>query len=256
MSDERYWDGDGQQPDAVPAVLHTVCSWCQFGSMQSSVSHGSGAGFAPMEPLSIRGKEMRIRIMLAGLISLLFAQPAMAANIVVAFGNGSTLGNFEYDSDSLPTLVESWWEGTETEIYNTGQLKSLNVIGSDGLLHPFASNAYSLIQAYRSGDFLYLNVVSYSKESGYFELGAQLNDNPKTSINLPTSYNDKDMTGHVFYETPDGVYDYSLTSFAVQPTSSVPETATWVSMFIGFGMMGGVARLSSRRRRYLQTAVS
>ncbi len=199
---------------------------------------------------------MRIRIMLAGFISLLFAQPAMAANIVVAFGNGSTLGNFEYDSDSLPTRVESWWEGTETEIYNTGQLKSLNVMGSDGLLHPFALNAYSLIQAYRAGDFLYLNVVSQSEESGYFELGAQLENNPKTSVNLPTSYNDKYMSGHVYYEAPDGVYDYSLTSFAVQPTSSVPETATWVSMFIGFAVMGGVARSSRRRRKYRQTVVA
>ncbi|WP_159043567.1 hypothetical protein [Sphingomonas sp. STIS6.2] len=199
---------------------------------------------------------MRIRLMLAGFISLLFAQPAMAVNIVVAFGNGSTLGNFEYDSDSLPTRVESWWEGTETEIYNTGQLKSLNIIGWDGLLHPFTLGENSLIQAYRSGDFLYLNVASQSQESGYFELGAQLSGNPKTSVNLPTSYNDKYMTSHVYYEAPDGVYNYSLTSFSVQPTSSAPETATWVSMLIGFGMLGGVARSSRRRSKYPQTAVA
>jgi len=199
---------------------------------------------------------MRIRIMVAGLISLLFAQPTMAANIVVAFGNVSTLGNFEYDSDSLPTRVESWWEGTEAEIYNTGQLKSLNIMGSDGLLRPVALNAYSFIQAYRAGDFLYLNVVSHSKESGWFELGAELYYNPKVSVNLPTFYNDKYMSGYVHYEAPDGIYDYSLTSFGVQPTTSVPETATWVSMLMGFGMIGGVARTTRRRRKNLLTAVA
>jgi len=195
---------------------------------------------------------VRFYILLIGILGLFGSEPATAANIVVAFGNGYDLGTFEYDPDSPPTRRESWLEGTEAEIYETGQLKALSLIGSDGMLHSFPLNEYGMIQTYRAGDFMLFNLVAFSQASGYVSMAVQMYENPKTSANLPKYFNDKYIDASMYINGPDGSYDYSITTFNIQQASAVPEPGTWVSLFAGFGVIGGIARCRRRNRKWPQ----
>ena len=195
---------------------------------------------------------MRFHTKLIGIFGLFAAQPATAANIVVAFGNGYDLGTFEYDPDSPPTRRESWLEGTEAEIYETGQLEALSLVGSDGILRPFALNEYGMIQTYRSGDFMLFNLVAFSQASGYVSMAVQMYENPKTSLYLPKYFNDKYIDASIYINGPDGSYDYNITSFGIQQAPAVPEPATWASLLAGFGMIGGIARCRRKDRKWPQ----
>jgi hypothetical protein len=222
----------------------------QLQTIYSKLSNklGTGASFKGEVALYVKGAVL-------ALVALLASSQAEAEIVTVNFGyDDRPVGYLQYDDAALPTIQESYLEGTEQLEYNSGQVKSFNLFRWDGSLKSFDLSDYVRLKLYHviDYDFLLFSFVA-ANASEYVELTLQMQNNTLTGPYLPKSFDDRELYGDLYYDGQDGVSGSSINQFRVPSVSTVPELSTWAGLIAGFAFMGGAARYR-RRRAKLQFA--
>lgn len=166
---------------------------------------------------------------LAAAAALTFAVPASAAiydfSVVSAIqtGDPAYIPNYQFSIDTSTLMYSNEVSSTFFDILTSGQRPSLGSPAGDV---SYTTN-YNFYTADAGGGF-------DDDSSGHSYFGDQLF--------AGTTADPAFLIG-----THDLFYGDSTAPDAVLTISSVPEAATWIMMILGFGLIGGLIRRTSRK---------
>jgi len=137
-------------------------------------------------------------------------------------------------------------------IYNTG-LAVLPETGAGVFFVAPQAGTYSIYALFNAQDDLATGVtitrfLSLSGVNSFSPVGALDSVPSNTSFNGVVTLGAGDMFGFLFGS--GRVNNHDLTGFTFTVSDAVPEPATWMTMLLGFGILG----MTLRRRRYLSAS--